>query len=543
MSSVSIPSASIPLALRSSGRESTVQQAAGFGQILSADAVAKLEAKVAAALASHAAAAGNNAVAQRGGERVALRQPDPAVVRQGLDGSARQLTPEAMLIISAGQLMRTASEGGLEKMLQRLAGFRAQQAMRASQGERLAAALQAALADADAAEAALRSAAGEAESAQASAEAARDEAARVQAELDAMAPDDPARASKQAELAAARQQARAAEGRLEQAAAKLLDAGRQLDVALQQVDQQRREADVFNGVQPQLRLDTREDISASARLQTLIALLSRIMSDFSLDKLKNESEALMEQLRARQADNLERARKFEEEQQRARDAEKKTGCAGKIFGWIKAALGTIASVAVLAVGILTVNPAIIAGGVLGLALSVDYMVQLGTGFSVMGKLTEALGSLVSKALMAFGVDESTARMIGNVVATIAIMVAIVAAMIATGGTSGATGIVKLAEVGGLVMNVVAQVFGLAGQTAQNVGQLLVANIQIDMQKLLAAIEKSVFGSEVLRDMLEKLREAVASLDRGALDLMKQMGQVLAEDAATSRQVISHMRSA
>ena len=52
MSSVSILPASIPLALRSSGRESTVQQAAGFGQVLSAAAVAKLEAKVAAAKAA-----------------------------------------------------------------------------------------------------------------------------------------------------------------------------------------------------------------------------------------------------------------------------------------------------------------------------------------------------------------------------------------------------------------------------------------------------------------------------------------------------------
>jgi len=158
-----------------------------------------------------------------------------------------------------------------------------------------------------------------------------------------------------------------------------------------------------------------------------------------------------------------------------------------------------------------------------------------------------IGGLISKALVAFGVDESTARMIGNIAATIVIMVAIIAASIAAGNISAATNglgsVALLAKQASEVVQVAAQVAGMAGMVTLGVGQLIVANIQIDMQKLLAAIEESVFGSEVLREMLDKLREAVASLDRGALDLMKQMGQVLAEDAATTRQVISHMRTA
>lgn len=287
---------------------------------------------------------------------------------------------------------------------------------------------------------------------------------------------------------------------------------------------------------------------AAETLQKLITQLSIIGADVALNQLKNETEMLMAALKAREAENLERARKHEAEQQRARDAEKKTGCAGKILKWVSAAV----SVVVMAVGVLTFNPAIIAVGVVGMLMTIDSMVGESTGFSIMGKLTGLVSSGISAALTTFGVSASLARQIADIAAVVVIAVAVIAMMVLAGNVGGAlqavmaaqnvTRAMDAARVAVEVLQAIGQLISTAASITVGVGQIIVAGIMIDIAKLLAAMEDSIFGSEILRDMLEKVRDSADALYRTSLDLIRQMGSVIQDNADTGKAIIAHTRS-
>jgi hypothetical protein len=348
-----------------------------------------------------------------------------------------------------------------------------------------------------------------------------------------------------------------AQGRFEAAAKTLNDAVALLDATLGELDEQEARLRGFNHGQPMVGGETERKLNAADTLTLLMGIISKLMGNHADSTMKDMSEFTIQTIKARQAKEQERIRQHEEELQRARDAEKKTGCAGKIFGWIGAAVGAIASIGAIVVGALHGNVALIAGGVMGMMLTIDSIVGMTTGFSVVGKAVEQVGKVIANALIAFGVSEALARQIGSILATVVVMVAIIAAMLVTGNLAAAsrtaalavkgvvettaTTVARIIEQATKVLQFVAQAAGAIGQTVHNVGQVVVAGIMIEVKKLLKLIQESLFGDQVLQDMMRMIADAGSRTHRLALELVAQMSEVHQDRADTAALVIGHMR--
>lgn len=556
---LAMPAHRTPLVLRTTGHESTLRAAQGFGVPITEAQLSRIQADLFAAFESGAPQADGQTF--KANDPMALRQPDMARVHRAVGDAAQRLTPEATMTLLMGTLQATLGDASLQSLRQRLDMHRAQLSARAAHGGALAASLQAALDAAVAAQGAADAAAAEVGAQEGALNAAKEEVLRLRGELEALEPDDPAYAAKQAELGLAQAALQRTEDRLDASGRDLVAAASALDKALGDLDAEQAKTDAFNNGQP-LGVDPGREkkLDATSTLQMLIGMLSTMMSEAADSKMKTTAEFTMKALEARHAQELEKIRKHEEEVQRARDAEKKTGCAGKIFGWIGAAVGAIASIGAIVVGALHGNVALVAAGVMGMMLTVDSIVGMTTGFSVVGKTIEGLGSVISKALIAAGVPEDVAKQIGAITATIVVIVAIVAVMLVTGniaaaGRTAAAGVVaanaaaessltaaRLVEQGSRILQFVAQAAGAIGQITQSAGQLVVAGIMLEATRLLAQIQESLFGNEVLQDMLRKLGEAVAQQHRTALDLLVQMTQVADDRAETATSIVAHIRN-
>jgi len=376
-----------------------------------------------------------------------------------------------------------------------------------------------------------------------------------------MQPDDPGYAAKQAELTAAQAAQQQAQGRHEAAAKALFEAAQTLDGRLGELDAERARAEAFNAGQP-LGVDpsSAKAWDAQSTLVVMMGMLFKLINDGIISKHELDTAYIQKTIEARHAQERERIRQHDEQIQRARDAEKKTGCAGKILGWIGAAVGVVASVAAIVVGALHGNVALIAGGVMGMMLTIDSIVGMTTGFSVVGKAIEGLGKVIANALIAFGVPEDTAKQVGAIMATVAVIVAIVAVMMVTGNiaaagrsVAGGVGTAKAAvdstltaarviEQGSRVLQFVAQATGAIGQIVQNAGQLVMAGMMLEAAKLFAAVLESMSGNEILMGIMRSMGEAMALWYRSSMDLMVQTSQVNDDRAETGRHIISHIRN-
>ncbi|MEN5426501.1 type III secretion system translocon subunit SctE [Stenotrophomonas pennii] len=549
------PAPPLPLVLRRSGHESAIEAARGFGVRLP---VAQLERVTAEVFATFAARApqGPDATPPHN-DAVALRAPDLARLHQAAGDEGRRLPPESLLTLWLGHLQQALGDQRFDRIEQRLQAYRSNLQARAQQAGYLSAEMQAALDAALAAQTAAEAAAGEAGAQQGALELAHENVQRLQAELDALDPADPAHAAKQAELASAREVLQQAQGRFDAASKALNDAVALLDATLGELDEQEARLRGFNHGQPMVGGETERKLNAADTLTMLMAIISKLMGNHADSTMKDMSAFTIQTIKARQAKEQERIRQHEEELQRARDAEKKTGCAGKIFGWIGAAVGAIASIGAIVVGALHGNVALIAGGVMGMMLTIDSIVGMTTGFSVVGKAVEQVGKVIASALIAFGVAEALARQIGSILATVVVMVAIIAAMLVTGNLAAAsrtaalaakgvvettaTAAARMIEQASKVMQFVAQAAGAIGQTVHNVGQIVVAGIMIEVKKLLKMIQESLFGDQVLQDMMRMIAEAGSRTHRLALELVAQMSEVQQDRADTAAHVIGHMR--
>lgn len=551
-----VPASPLPLVLRRSGHASAIQAAQAFSTTVPAAQLERVTAELFAAFAANAPRAQDST--GRHNDGVALRAPDFARLYQAAGDEGRRMSPDSLLILLLGNLNAVLDDQRFSRVEQRLQSYRNQLQLRAQQAGALSAAVRAAMDAALAAQDAANAAAAEAGIQEGALEAAREDVHRLQAELDALDPSDPAHAGKKAELATARDTLQQAQGRFDAAARALNEAVTLLEARLDDLDQQEGRLRSFNHGQPMTASGADRQLNATDTLAMLMAVISQLMGKHSDNALKDMSEFTIQTIKARQAKEQERIRQHEEELQRARDAEKKTGCAGKIFGWIGAAVGAIASIGAIVVGALHGNVALIAGGVMGMMLTVDSIVGMTTGFSVVGKVVEGLGNVMAQALIAFGVPEELARQIGSILATVVVMVAIIAAMMVTGNLAAAgrtaalaakgavettaTTAARLVEQATKVLQFVAQLAGAVGQTVHNVGQVVVAGIMVEVKKLLKLIQESLFGDQVLQDMMRMIAEAGTRTHRLALELVAQMSEVQQDHAETSRHVIGHIRS-
>ncbi|MDX3932432.1 MAG: type III secretion system translocon subunit SctE [Stenotrophomonas sp.] len=556
---LTMPAYRSPLVLRTTGKENAIRAAEGFGARVTSAQLDQVQADMFAAYASARPHAGGSPGGQQ--DPVGLRQPDMDRIRQAAGEDAQRLTNDALKTLLMARLWSKVSDSSLDSLRQRWDVLRAQRDARAAQAGALAASVQAALEAAMAAQDAADAAIAEHGEQEGALEAARQEVERLQAELDTMQPDDPGYAAKQAELTAAQAAQQQAQGRHEAAAKALFEAAQTLDGRLGELDAERARAEAFNAGQP-LGVDpsSAKAWDAQSTLVVMMGMLFKLINDGIISKHELDTAYIQKTIEARHAQERERIRQHDEQIQRARDAEKKTGCAGKILGWIGAAVGVVASVAAIVVGALHGNVALIAGGVMGMMLTIDSIVGMTTGFSVVGKAIEGLGKVIANALIAFGVPEDTAKQVGAIMATVAVIVAIVAVMMVTGNiaaagrsVAGGVGTAKAAvdstltaarviEQGSRVLQFVAQATGAIGQIVQNAGQLVMAGMMLEAAKLFAAVLESMSGNEILLGIMRSMGEAMALWYRSSMDLMVQTSQVNDDRAETGRHIISHIRN-
>lgn len=556
---LTMPAYRSPLVLRTTGKENAIRAAEGFGARVTSAQLDQVQADMFAAYASARPHAGGSPGGQQ--DPVGLRQPDMDRIRQAAGEDAQRLTNDALKTLLMARLWSKVSDSSLDSLRQRWDVLRAQRDARAAQAGALAASVQAALEAAMAAQDAADAAIAELGAQEGALEAARQEVERLQAELDTMQPDDPGYAAKQAELTAAQAAQQQAQGRHEAAAKALFEAAQTLDGRLGELDAERARAEAFNAGQP-LGVDpsSAKAWDAQSTLVVMMGMLFKLINDGIISKHELDTAYIQKTIEARHAQERERIRQHDEQIQRARDAEKKTGCAGKILGWIGAAVGVVASVAAIVVGALHGNVALIAGGVMGMMLTIDSIVGMTTGFSVVGKAIEGLGKVIANALIAFGVPEDTAKQVGAIMATVAVIVAIVAVMMVTGNiaaagrsVAGGVGTAKAAvdstltaarviEQGSRVLQFVAQATGAIGQIVQNAGQLVMAGMMLEAAKLFAAVLESMSGNEILMGIMRSMGEAMALWYRSSMDLMVKTSQVNDDRAETGRHIISHIRN-
>lgn len=556
---LTMPAYRSPLVLRTTGKENAIRAAEGFGARVTSAQLDQVQADMFAAYASARPHAGGSPGGQP--DPVGLRQPDMDRIRQAAGEDAQRLTNDALKTLLMARLWSKVSDSSLDSLRQRWDVLRAQRDARAAQAGALAASVQAALEAAMAAQDAADAAMAELGAQEGALEAARQEVERLQAELDTMQPDDPGYAAKQAELTAAQAAQQQAQGRHEAAAKALFEAAQTLDGRLGELDAERARAEAFNAGQP-LGVDpsSAKAWDAQSTLVVMMGMLFKLINDGIISKHELDTAYIQKTIEARHAQERERIRQHDEQIQRARDAEKKTGCAGKILGWIGAAVGVVASVAAIVVGALHGNVALIAGGVMGMMLTIDSIVGMTTGFSVVGKAIEGLGKVIANALIAFGVPEDTAKQVGAIMATVAVIVAIVAVMMVTGNiaaagrsVAGGVGTAKAAvdstltaarviEQGSRVLQFVAQATGAIGQIVQNAGQLVMAGMMLEAAKLFAAVLESMSGNEILMGIMRSMGEAMALWYRSSMDLMVKTSQVNDDRAETGRHIISHIRN-
>ena len=556
---LTMPAYRSPLVLRTTGKENAIRAAEGFGARVTSAQLDQVQADMFAAYASARPHAGGSPGGQQ--DPVGLRQPDMDRIRQAAGEDAQRLTNDALKTLLMARLWSKVSDSSLDSLRQRWDVLRAQRDARAAQAGALAASVQAALEAAMAAQDAADAAMAELGAQEGALEAARQEVERLQAELDTMQPDDPGYAAKQAELTAAQAAQQQAQGRHEAAAKALFEAAQTLDGRLGELDAERARAEAFNAGQP-LGVDpsSAKAWDAQSTLVVMMGMLFKLINDGIISKHELDTAYIQKTIEARHAQERERIRQHDEQIQRARDAEKKTGCAGKILGWIGAAVGVVASVAAIVVGALHGNVALIAGGVMGMMLTIDSIVGMTTGFSVVGKAIEGLGKVIANALITFGVPEDTAKQVGAIMATVAVIVAIVAVMMVTGNiaaagrsVAGGVGTAKAAvdstltaarviEQGSRVLQFVAQATGAIGQIVQNAGQLVMAGMMLEAAKLFAAVLESMSGNEILMGIMRSMGEAMALWHRSSMDLMVQTSQVNDDRAETGRHIISHIRN-
>lgn len=576
-------------------RGAAANAAVGFGQA-PANLVSQIEAAAARMLATAAASRAETTVSQqRDPAAPDLRPVDMARVRQAVGEEGERLTPEAMLQKLLAMLGKILDDHTFRSMRDRAELIQQRMQARAAEGHRLSAALQAAQATVDACLSEAEQAGAQAEAAMAAAEEARLEVERLQKQLDETAPDAPEYQELMARRDAAAQRAGMLKDQAQGALQRFDAAQAALNLALLKAEEIAGEIDKIQppGI-PQPGMAGQGEVyrTNAARLQELLGVLNQIVATNSELKLKNDTEFTQKVLKQREAENMRRSKEYQEQVEKARAAEKKMGCIGKIIGW---AITVVAVVAAPFSG-----GASLALAAVGLALAITEEV---TGKSLLGKVfepviqvlqkfAELLTTIVMEALKGVGaISEEQAKKVSGIVAAVMTAVLMVAMMVAAtvvGGSSAASrfgakiSAVVIKQISKAVPQIVkntaksvaksasslsgtmakklgtdtttmatrsmmvsntAQVFQAANQTSQGIGRVVIADMDVKAAEIIAALELGLWNSQLLRQMIEQSFQRFVDTNQVAQDLMEKISDVQAEANQTGRIVVGNIRTA
>ncbi len=509
---------------------------------------------------------------------------------QTTGNSQARMTPEAAMTLLAMQLSELITtensrslSSQLELVKQRLAQ-RAASAAELSEAIRLAQALvESVMADVGAAE-------GELAAAMEALKQAEAEVARLEQAL-ADAPAEEQEALR-AQLEAAKGKVADAQLTVESATKALADAVETLDKAMADLEGFKGEADKLD---PNGSVSARGDEKAltnAALLGELLARLQEIIGKANDAKLEADTLLIQQVLKLREAENMRRSQEYQEEVARAEAAQKKMGCLGKIIGWVVTVVAVVASP-------FTGGASMALAGI-GLALAIGEEF----GLNVMGKIMEpimklvmelvkAVGNVMGDVLTKLGVSSAFADKIKDVLGVIAVAAMIIAAVVLTKRVAGTVAVQQLAkavtravseaiskalpqmlkaaarsvaqtadDVAKSISKNLAKVVGqdadtlairsgqaikaatalqFANQAGQGVGNVIIANMYINISKLMAEIELGLADSQIFRDLLQKILEYFMQTTNLVNDLFQQMTNVQESEHEAARFVTSHIR--
>ncbi|OJA86352.1 type III secretion system translocon subunit SctE [Burkholderia ubonensis] len=181
-----------------------------------------------------------------------------------------------------------------------------------------------------------------------------------------------------------------------------------------------------------LGVTAKPKLSGEAELTAVLGKLQDLISSSSVKELQSKQKLFNEMQAKREADLKKKSDEYQEQVKKAEEMQKTMGCIGKIVGWIITAVSFAAAA--------FTGGASLALAAVGLALAVgDQICKAATGVSFMDKMMQpimdailkplmsAISSVITKALVACGVDKQQAELAGAIIGAVATGAALVAA--------------------------------------------------------------------------------------------------------------------
>ncbi|WP_323117706.1 type III secretion system translocon subunit SctE [Burkholderia alba] len=462
---------------------------------------------------------------------------------------------------------------------------------------------------ADAAEraaSAARQAGADARAADAAAEAARQ---RYHDAVKQGLPDDQLKALKAA-LDAARREAGEWHGRAD---ALQSDANARLDASIALAEQARaseqRVDDAVNravaqyGAGAPLRAAP-PALSGAAELTAVLGKLQALISSGNVEELESKQKLFTEMQAKREAELQKKSDDYQAQVKKAEDMQKTMGCIGKIIGWVITAVSVAAAA--------FTGGASLALAAVGLALAVgDEIGRAATGVSFMDKLMQpvmdailkplmnVISSLITKALVACGVDQQKAELAGAILGAVVTGVALVAAAFvgasavkavaskvidavagqltklmdsAIGkmlvqmierfseesglqalGSRTATAMTRMRRALGVEtqeegmllgtrLDKASTVLGVGNQVSQAGGGIAVGIERAKAMNLLADVKEAIYDIKLIGDLLKQAVETFAEHNRVLAQLMQDMSDAGEMETATGKLVLRNVRA-
>ena len=320
----------------------------------------------------------------------------------------------------------------------------------------------------------------------------------------------------------------------------------------------------------------------SLSLTSLMLVMSQLIDQSASNDLKAAAELKNKLSEAAAKDSEKKAKEYEDSVRKAEEMQKVMGCIGKILGWV---ITTVSFAAAIFTG-----GASLAFATIGLALAMgDEISQAVNGVSFMAEamkplmegiiqpIMEQLGNLFANILESFGIDKSTAQMIGQIMGAIATAIIMVAAVAVSANIAGKLSQFVARRIGSNIMdkvmnNVVGDLLKRVGQglgrsmgmqeeklaqvgvrtemalsvanigntVAQTTGNIIVADIKVDAAKIKAQLQNNTALQELLQDMLDRAIDAFKTRTESANSIIKNMASITENNMQTGQFIIRKM---
>lgn len=305
----------------------------------------------------------------------------------------------------------------------------------------------------------------------------------------------------------------------------------------------------------------------SKSLTFLIALMSQLIDQSASNDLKAAAELKNKLSEAAAKDTEKKAQEYEDSVRKSEEMQKVMGCVGKVLGWVITAVSVAAAI--------FTGGASLAFAAIGLALAIgDEINQAVNGVSFIGQamkplmegivqpLMELLSSGYAKMLESFGVDKSTAQMIGQIMGAISAAVLMVAAVVVAGSIASKLSSVVAKKIGSNVMdramnNVVGDVIKRLGQgfgrsmgmeeakiaqvgvrseivlsaanmgntVIQTAGNIINADMKVDAAKKKAQLLNNTALQALLNEILERAVDAFKTRIESTNSIVKNISSI------------------